>query len=1144
MNGWSVLKMRSPGIRAKIILPLAGVAIGTSIIGIAFIYTSLTYQRERHLEDRASAIAQAVVHMAETAGDANQLQRFVASMASEPGVEVIVVVAGEPLAVVASSRPEWLHRSVAELPDPEHTRKCLEFAHSHRIAKVDLQHNQNGTVDYSLPLRTRLRQINALSWSPGAMMLHLDGSTVRRQHRANMVLLIITFLAAIGLSCLASYVLLQRVVIRPTAAISQVAQTTMDGQHNVRVDATSDDELGKLGRQLDGMLDEIERRGVQEQQAHQRAIMAQRAAEAAASDLQCFKLALDEHAIVAATNSAGIITHANDRFCEISKYARQELVGQTHRIINSGHHNDAFWRGMWSQIKTGKVWHGEICNRAKNGELYWVDTTIVPFTDSNDQITQYVAIRADITKRKTAEDQLAKQERQFRTLVNNIPGVPYRCLDDEHWTMLFVGDAIEELTGYPRTDFVENHVRSYQSVIHPEDRQRVDKAVRTAVNKRRSFCMEYRIVRADGTVRVVSEQGQVVCDEDQQKVRCLDGAIFDISDRKQAEQELLEERARLATFVEHAPAALVMLDRQLQVVAISRRFISDFDLPGKQVVGRGYYDVMPQLPERWQDANQRGLAGEVTVCDEDVWRLGPDQDEQFLRWEVRPWMLGADNVGGILIFTENITSLKQAEIKLKRAARLDKLTGLPNRGLFLDRLQRAIDRSGRTREYLYAVMFLDFDRFKIINDSLGHDVGDALLVHIANKLRDQIESVDSIRRDVPGHLSARLGGDEFVVLLDELTSAAEAETVAQGLLQAFAQPHQIGKHEVYSTASIGIVMGDPTYERAEDVVRDADTAMYEAKRQGKARYVVFDASMRDRVQRRMKLERDLHKAIGHPQLSVKYQPILSLQTGALYGVEALLRWQHATEGNVEPAEFVPIAEESDLILNLSEWGMKHSCRQLAHWQQTLGAMAPHRLCINLSRKQFALPDLPQRLERIIQATGVDARAIQLELTEDAFVDDVPAAVKKMESMKALGLELAIDGFGTGTSSFSSLHQFPVDVLKIDQSMLVGIEDSNDAASLIHGLAVMVKNLGIKLVAEGVETLGQVIALQELGCDYAQGHFFAEALVAEQMQEYASRNLSLEYHARGAVNYANPWGQRLAVFESLSGPAPSAAAGAT
>lgn len=480
----------------------------------------------------------------------------------------------------------------------------------------------------------------------------------------------------------------------------------------------------------------------------------------------------------------------------------------------------------------------------------------------------------------------------------------------------------------------------------------------------------------------------------------------------------------------------------------------------------------------------------------------------------------------------HVTRLKQVEDELTRAARLDKLTGLPNRSLFLDRLQHAITRAHRAPDHTYAVMFLDFDRFKIINDSLGHNVGDALLVAIAQRLRDNVRAVDSVSAHTEGHTHARLGGDEFVVLLDDIQTVEEATAVAERLLETLAKPYMLGKHEVYSTASIGIVVGDLSYELAEDVIRDADTAMYESKRLGRCRYTVFDASMRERVQRRHRLENELRRAIGTPQLSLTYQPVVSVSNGEFVAVEALMRWRHPADGLVDASEFIALAEESDLIVMLGEWALREACRQFMQWQEELGTMAPHKVSINVSRRQFNQHDLPELVDRVLRATGIPPACVQLELTEDTFVSDIRAAVEAMRAIKQLGVELAIAGFGTGTSSFASLHEFPVDVLKIHRSMLNGIDASKDVASLIHGLAVMVKNMGIDMVAEGVETPAQLIALQELGCEYAQGFLFARPLTPDEVRTFASRSVGMTCSTRGAAAYAHQWNERLTVFHDM------------
>jgi diguanylate cyclase (GGDEF)-like protein/PAS domain S-box-containing protein len=454
----------------------------------------------------------------------------------------------------------------------------------------------------------------------------------------------------------------------------------------------------------------------------------------------------------------------------------------------------------------------------------------------------------------------------------------------------------------------------------------------------------------------------------------------------------------------------------------------------------------------------------------------------------------------------DITALKEVEEKLASAALLDKLTSLPNRALLLDRLQHLMARASRSADYHYAVMFIDFDRFKVINDSLGHDVGDALLREIANRLRSSIRSVDSVSRVALGNTTARLGGDEFVILLDELADPGDIHVVARRLLDALAKPYQLGVHEVHSSASVGIVCGTSAYTNADEVLRDADTAMYEAKRAGKARYVVFDDSMRRCVQRRLKLENDLRKAIGTEQLSLVFQPIVSLPDGDIYGVEALLRWHHPTEGMIGPAEFIPVAEECDLIHALGDWVLRTGCRQMAKWIEVFGPQAPAMISINLSRKQFSRASLYADIRQALIDTGLPTNHLQLEITEVAFNSDAEAAVTTMHALRELGVHLAVDDFGTGASTFAAVHEFPIDMLKIDRSFLAGIEDSPDTVAMIQALKALADSLNITMVAEGVETQSQVALLEELDCQYAQGYYFAKPMTAAEFESLVSQRL--------------------------------------
>lgn len=399
------------------------------------------------------------------------------------------------------------------------------------------------------------------------------------------------------------------------------------------------------------------------------------------------------------------------------------------------------------------------------------------------------------------------------------------------------------------------------------------------------------------------------------------------------------------------------------------------------------------------------------------------------------------------------------------------------------------------------MLFLDFDRFKIINDSLGHDVGDLLLREISRRLEAATRAGDSLQGPARENTAARLGGDEFVVLLDGPTNPEDATMVANRLLEVFAHPYQLGIHKVHSTASIGVFTSDIHADSAEEVLRDADTAMYEAKLAGKARYVVFDVSMRQRVQNRLNLENDLRDALKAGQLFLMYQPIVSLQSGRLESFEALIRWKHPKRGLIFPSEFIPIAEDTGLILAIGEWVLREACGKFAQWRQSMGAAGPRSISVNLSRSQLMLPKLPETIRRILEEVGLPADCLHLEITEGMVMTDVVKATQMLHEIKATGVSLALDDFGTGHSSLSCLHLFPIDVLKIDRSFVANIDRGRDFVALVHSVAQLAHNLNIHVVAEGIETAEHTAALQAMECEFGQGYFFSRPLMPEDAVKF-------------------------------------------
>jgi predicted signal transduction protein with EAL and GGDEF domain len=367
-----------------------------------------------------------------------------------------------------------------------------------------------------------------------------------------------------------------------------------------------------------------------------------------------------------------------------------------------------------------------------------------------------------------------------------------------------------------------------------------------------------------------------------------------------------------------------------------------------------------------------------------------------------------------------------------------------------------------------------------------------------------VRSGDSLSRQAAEDTTARIGGDEFVVLLDGIATPQDATVVGNRLLEAFAQPYHLGDYKVYSTASIGIFTSDMPADSADDVLRDADTAMYEAKLAGKGQYVVFDVSMRERVQNRLNLENDLRKALDARQLFLMYQPIISLQSAQIESFEALVRWKHPERGLIFPGEFIPIAEDTRLILPIGDWVLREACGQFVQWQESMGAAAPRSISINLSRNQLVLPDLPQTIRRILEQTGMTPACLHLEVTESAVMKDAAAATKMLLAIKAIGVKLDMDDFGTGYSSLACLHEFPIDVLKIDRSFIANIDRGRDFAALVHAVAQLARNLNISVVAEGIETVDQLLTLQALECEFGQGYLFSKPLMADQVPEFKVR----------------------------------------
>jgi diguanylate cyclase (GGDEF)-like protein/PAS domain S-box-containing protein len=494
--------------------------------------------------------------------------------------------------------------------------------------------------------------------------------------------------------------------------------------------------------------------------------------------------------------------------------------------------------------------------------------------------------------------------------------------------------------------------------------------------------------------------------------------------------------------------------------------------------------------ERIEVAN-RSITAKGTIREE--YRiLHPNQEVRWVsdrRYLVYDRDGKAIRIDGII---RDITDQKRAQDQLVHDALHDSLTGLPNRNLFMDRVEQAVRYGKRHSQYMFAVMFIDLDRFKMVNDMHGHMIGDQFLQAIAKILGSCLRSV--------GDTVARLGGDEFTILIDDIQEVSEAMMIADRVLSKLLHPINLATQTIFASASIGIVISNRDYMNGTDLLRDADIAMYRAKALGKGRYILFDKEMYEQNLKASQLDRDLHYALERQEFELYYQPIISLTSDQLSGFEALIRWHHPERGLVPPSEFIPIAEETGLIIAIGDWVLNQACQQISTWQNKYIEAKSLKVSINLTCQQIREKNLLEKLDRVLATTKIDGSTIRLEITESSMMDQGEETIAKLEQLRARNIQLSIDDFGQGYSSLSYLHRFPVNTLKIDRTFVEQMSLGGQNLEIIRTIIILAHALDMNVVAEGVETHEQMSMLKQLGCEYAQGYFFSRPIVATAAEQ--------------------------------------------
>lgn len=701
------------------------------------------------------------------------------------------------------------------------------------------------------------------------------------------------------------------------------------------------------------------------------------------------------------------------------------------------------------------------------------------FTEHDIHFLQAVAhVLATAIARQQADEQLRLLERAIAASHN---GVVLTDATQPDNPVIYVNPAFEAMTGYKADEIIGRNCRLLQG---PDSQPEALASIRSALREVRECHVTLRNYRKDCTpfwnqlfiAPVFNDQGQLTH---------FVGVQNDITQRYQTELALQSSEAQYRRIVETAAEGIWMLDAQDRTSFVNAQMAEMLGYTPEEMRGKSLFDFI--------DPVSHPLVTEKLAKR----RIGEEERHDFCfrrRDGQTLWAListsalfndAGDYLGALGMLTD-ITDRKQAEAQLEHFAFYDALTDLPNRAYFFDRLQESINHYHSNPAASFAVLFLDLDSFKMVNDGLGHTVGDHLLVAIARRLRHCLAS---------DQLLARLGGDEFTVLLPHLEEEGEAIAIAQCIHDAFLPPFTIDHHTIFSNVSIGIACAHPNYHHPEELLRDADTAMYQAKAGGKGHYAVFNYAMHSSAVERLQLETNLRWAIEQSQFQLYYQPIIHLATGKLSGFEALIRWHHPEKGWIPPSQFIPVAEETRLILDIGAWVIAEACHQLQAWQQQWGPDLNLTMNINLSAKQFAQPELLTQIDAMLQRTHIDPRCLKFEITESAIMGQAQAAQETLQAMKSRGIQLSIDDFGTGYSSLSYLHHFPVDTLKVDRSFLQSIGTQGGEAEIVKTIIALAHNLGMKVVAEGVETAAQIHYLRTLGCEFGQGYFFAHPLTA-------------------------------------------------
>ena len=726
-----------------------------------------------------------------------------------------------------------------------------------------------------------------------------------------------------------------------------------------------------------------------------------------------------------------------------------------------------------------------------DGEVRWLRSRMRRHHRADGSFVD-IGVVQDYTSERKTKMALQDQLDVIQRLTSKLPVMVFQLarLDETHNRFVFVNDAVETIFGVTPEQAVADAKAVFRRVHH-DDIGGVVKTMQDSARDRTPWVHEFRVQQPDGAVRFLLGKAMVAEEHSGQVVAY--GSVTDLTDQRASQVSLMESESRFRALTELSSDWYWEQDAQFRFVRLDGSLVNQAGRTGNSSLGKTRWEVgaLNMTAQDWE-AHRSVLEAHAEFRDLELRDVDYRGRPFWMSISGAPFFDAQGQFQGYRGVGRNITARKRAEEKITRLAFFDVLTGLPNRRLLMDRLQQALAVSARDRS-AGALLFIDLDNFKDLNDSQGHDVGDLLLKEVAARIETCLREVDTV---------ARLGGDEFIVMLQSLgpdlaQAAAQAEVVAQKILAALNQTYMLRTLEHHSTPSIGITLFEDHIQTVDELLKQADLAMYESKAAGRNTLRFFDPEMQAMVAQRTELDSDLRLGLRRGELVLYYQPVVDAHR-RVTGMEALVRWRHPAKGLVPPADFIPMAEQSGLILPLGDWVMETACLQLAQWAR-LGATSNLTMAVNVSARQFRRPDFVQRVEALLETTGAKAPLLKLELTESLLLSDVQDAVRKMTELGARGVKFSLDDFGTGYSSLTYLKMLPLEQLKIDQSFVRDVlTDANDAA-IARTVLALGHSLGLSVVAEGVETAGQLEFLLQHGCTQFQGYLFGRPVPIEALQ---------------------------------------------